>query len=175
MDIKNTNLNGVQIIQPNVHSDERGYFKEVFKEDLIDNFSIKQINQAFSYGKCMRGLHFQNTPHEQGKLIWCSLGKILDVVVDIDKSSPTFKQYFSIELSDTNHLMLLITKGYAHGYLTLSDQNIICYGVDSLYSPKHDAGLSFQDPEINLQLGYDFSEFLISDKDKKLPLLREIK
>tara|TARA_B100000427_G_scaffold320004_1_gene318907 strand:+ start:27 stop:554 length:528 start_codon:yes stop_codon:yes gene_type:complete len=175
MDIKNTNLNGVQIIKPDVHSDERGHFKEVFKESFIGDFSVKQINQAFSYGKCMRGLHFQKTPYEQGKLIWCSLGKILDVVVDINRNSPTFKQYFSIELSDTNHLILLIPKGYAHGYLTLSDKNIVCYGVDELYAPDHDAGLRFQDPQINLKLGYDLSEFLISEKDKELPLLRDIK
>ena len=180
MEIRSTSLDGIKIIKPDVHSDDRGYFKEIFKENEISdtsvgNFSVKQINQAFSNQKCIRGLHFQKTPYQQGKLIWVTLGTILDIVVDINPKSPNYKKYFTIELSNKNHLMILVPKGFAHGYLTLSNSAIVCYGVDELFSEEHDAGINFHDPDINLKLDYSLSEFYMSPKDKTLPFLKDIK
>jgi len=180
MDIRDTSLDGVKIIKPHVHSDNRGYFKEIFKENKIsnpsvNNFSVKQINQAFSNQRCIRGLHFQKNPHQQGKLIWVALGRILDVIVDINPESPNFKKYFTVEISDKNHLMVLVPKGYAHGYLTLSNSAIVCYGVDELFSEEHDTGINFYDPEINIKLDYNLSKFCMSSKDKALPFLKDIK
>lgn len=174
MNITNCKLKGVKIIDPIVHGDDRGDFKEVFKFDIIDSFQIKQINQACSKGLCIRGLHFQKRPYQQAKLVWIPVGEVIDVIVDINHQSPTFKHYETFHLSDKNHKILFIPKGYAHGYITLTEKTIFAYGLDEVYRPDHDAGVNFNDIDINIKLDYDFSNHIMSKKDKCLPFLKDI-
>lgn len=174
MNIKSCKLEGVKIINPTPHEDNRGHFKEIFKIGIIDGFEVNQINQAYSDNLCIRGLHYQRDPHQQAKLIWVPMGEVIDVVVDIDSSSPTFKSYETFNLSDKNHRILFIPKGYAHGYITVSKNTIFSYGLDEIYNPKYDAGINFNDIDINIHLGYNFSKHMMSKKDKSLPFLKDI-
>jgi len=174
MNIESCKLEGVKIIQPIVHGDDRGYFKEVFKTDIIDSFEIKQINQAYSNPLCIRGLHYQKNPYQQAKFVWIPVGEVIDIVVDINKASPTFKKYETFHLSDKNHKMLFIPKGYAHGYITITKDTIFAYGLDEVYNPEYDAGINFNDVDINIELDYNFSKHIMSKKDKSLPFFKDI-
>jgi len=174
MNIKNCKLEGVKIINPNLHEDNRGHFKEIFKTGIIDGFEVNQINQAYSDNFCIRGLHYQSDPYQQAKLVWVPMGEVIDIVVDIDSSSPTFKSYETFNLSDKNHKILFIPKGYAHGYITVSKNTIFSYGLDEIYNPKYDAGINFNDIDINIHLDYNFSKHTMSKKDKSLPFLKDI-
>ena len=174
MNIKDCKLEGVKIIQPTVHGDDRGHFKEVFKAGIIDSFEVQQINQAYSDNLCIRGLHYQKSPYQQAKLVWVPVGEVIDIVVDINQSSPTFKTYETFKLSDKNHKILFIPKGYAHGYITVTKNTIFAYGLDEVYNPNYDAGINFNDMDVNIDLNYNFSKHLMSKKDKSLPFLKDI-
>lgn len=176
MNIIKTELEGVLILEPKVFGDNRGWFMEsfsdkVFKEQGL-NINFVQDNHSYSAIKgTLRGLHFQNNPMAQTKLVRCTRGKILDVVVDIRKGSPTYKKWIAVELSQENKRQLLIPKGFAHGFVTLTDDVEVQYKVDEYYSKEHDRSIRFDDPEIGIDWGIENP--ILSDKDKNAPLLKD--
>ncbi len=175
-----TKIPGVLIIEPDVFGDHRGYFMETYstnkyKEIGIDNVFV-QDNMSFSAQKgTLRGLHFQNHPMAQAKLVSCTKGTVIDVAVDIRKDSPTYKQWVAVELSAENKKQFFIPRGFAHGFLTLTDDVEFRYKVDNLYSKEHDRGIRFDDPTIGVDWGQLLNgiEPILSDKDKYGPLLDE--
>lgn len=176
MNIIKTKLEDVFIIEPNVFGDHRGWFVETYSyAKLVENgidISFVQDNHSFSSEKgTLRGLHFQMNPKAQTKLIRCTKGEILDVVVDIRKGSPTFKKWIAVELTEYNKKQLFIPKGFAHGFLTLTDNVEVQYKVDEYYSPANDRSIRFDDPQIGVDWGIENP--ILSDKDLKAPLFKD--
>lgn len=174
MNIVDTNIVDVFIIEPKIFVDSRGWFTEVYSKVKFDNLGIDiqfvQDNHSFSAQQgTLRGLHFQNEPKAQTKLVRCTKGKILDVAVDLRKGSSTYKKWVGVELSEENKKQLLIPKGFAHGFLTLTDNVEVQYKVDEYFSPNHDRSIKFDDLEINIDWGIDSP--ILSAKDLKAPLL----
>lgn len=176
MKIEKTTLPGVLILEPKVFGDHRGWFCETYSRqrmlDLGVDIEFVQDNQSFSAQKgTLRGLHFQNHPMAQTKLVRCTRGRILDVAVDIRKGSPTYAQWISVELSADNFKQLLVPKGFAHGFMTLTEDVEVQYKVDAFYSPECDRGIRFDDPEI----GVDWGEVtpVLSAKDQSAPFLKD--
>jgi len=171
-----TKLPGVFILEPQVFGDHRGWFVETysavkFSEMGIDTVFI-QDNHSFSAQKgTLRGLHFQNNPMAQTKLVRCTKGKILDVAVDIRKGSPHFGEWISVELTAENYRQLYIPQGFAHAFLTLTDDVEVQYKVDAYYSKECDRGIRYNDPDIGVEWG-DIDPVL-SDKDKTSPMLKD--
>ena len=150
MELFNTTIKACKLFRPRVFEDERGYFYEGFnkrmlKETLDLEFDIVQINQSKSCRNVLRGLHFQLPPFEQAKLVSVIEGEVLDVAVDLRKDSKTYGQYEAVILSSSNHRHFYIPRGFAHGFLVLSSEAKFMYGVDNIYSPEHDSGISFSD------------------------------
>lgn len=177
INVLNTKLDGVYIIEPKSFGDNRGWFMESYSARDMKNAGIDvdfvQDNRSFSEKKgIIRGLHFQRNPMAQAKLITCIRGAILDVAVDLRKSSPTYKQWISVELNSENRNELFIPKGFAHGFLTLSDDVEIMYKCDEFYSPEHDGGIRFDDPDIGVDWG--IADPILSEKDKNAPFLKDI-
>lgn len=177
MQTQPTNIPDVKLITPKVFEDDRGYFFESFRQDLfekeIGKINFCQDNESKSTYGVLRGLHFQLSPFAQSKLVRVVKGKVLDVAVDIRKSSKYYGQYVAVELSDENKLQMFIPQGFAHAYLVLSEEAIFQYKVDNYYSPEHDRGIIYNDPDINITLPIPENELIISEKDKKLPLLKD--
>jgi len=173
-----TNLNGLFVIEPKIFEDSRGYFFESYNKDSFKNIGIDidfiQDNQSLSSKGTLRGLHFQNPPYEQAKLIRVLTGSILDVVVDIMKNSITYGKYFSIILDGKNKNMLLIPEGFAHGFLSLEHNTIIQYKCSGIYNKESEGGLIWNDPDINIIWNLE-SEPIISEKDKNNILFKEFK
>jgi len=173
-----TEIEDVIIIEPKVHEDERGYFYESFRQDKLDEFLGYKINfiqdneSKSSYGT-LRGLHFQLPPQAQTKLVRVIEGEVLDIAVDIRKNSPTFGKYISLILSDKNRKQLLIPHGFAHGFITLSNEAIFSYKVDNYYSPQHDRGIAYNDPDIDINWMIMSDDIILSKKDKTQPLLKD--
>lgn len=177
MKFQETNLNGVFIIEPAVHGDLRGWFMESYSDEKFKdagiNLNFVQDNQSFSAAKgTLRGLHYQLSPKAQTKLVRCTKGAIFDVAVDIRKGSPTFGEWFGIELSEENRRQLLVPKGFAHGFMTISADVEVQYKVDELYSPENDRGIIWDDPNIGIKWPIDIQPIL-SQKDEKAPLLKD--
>jgi dTDP-4-dehydrorhamnose 3,5-epimerase len=174
----NTPLPGLILIEPRVFGDPRGYFFESFQQTefgaAIGKVEFVQDNESKSGYGVLRGLHFQKPPHTQAKLVRCITGSILDVVVDLRADSPTFKKSWSVELNDTNKLQLFIPRGFAHGFVVLSEEAIFSYKVDNLYAPSHDAGVRFDDPELQIDWQLPKEAIKLSGKDQILPLLSEL-
>ena len=176
---KKLNLEGAILFNLECHSDNRGSFTEVFNFRRISEFLPKSINfiqdneSVSSYG-VLRGLHFQNEPYSQSKLIRVSKGCILDVIVDIRPNSQTFGRHLRIELSKENNNLLFIPKGFAHGFLSLSDSVIVNYKVDNYYHKNSDNGINPFDPDLNIDWKLKKSDLLISKKDIKLKYLKNI-
>ena len=172
-----TKLEEVVIIEPKVFGDDRGYFMETFRQNLFEENVAKinfvQDNESKSKKGVLRGLHYQLPPFAQSKLVRVIKGKILDVAVDIRKTSPTFKKYVAVELSDENKRQLFIPQGFAHGFLVLSDEAIVVYKVDNYYSPKHDRSIRFDDPEINIDWQFPKDKIIVSEKDRNAPYLKD--
>ena len=171
-----TKIEGVVIVEPQVFGDHRGWFSESYSKVKFQEVSIDydfvQDNQSMSVQKgTLRGLHFQNNPKAQTKLIRCTKGAILDVAVDIRKGSPTYKQWVAVELTAENHKQLLIPKGFAHGFVTLTDNVEVQYKVDEYYAPECDRSIRFDDPELGVDWG--IAEPILSEKDLKAPLLKD--
>lgn len=169
-------LLGVKIVEPNVFGDTRGWFMETYndaifqKEGIVLNFI--QDNQSYSAVKgTLRGLHYQLNPRVQTKLVRCTRGAIFDVAIDIRKGSPTFGKWFGIELSAENKKQLLIPKGFAHGFMTLTNDAEVQYKVDEIYAPEYDRSIHWSDPIIGIEWPIDINPIL-SEKDKKAPLLQ---
>lgn len=176
MKITETKIEGVVVVEPQVFGDHRGWFSEAYSkvkfQELGINYDFVQDNQSMSAQKdTLRGLHFQNNPKAQTKLIRCTKGAILDVAVDIRKGSPTYKQWIAVELTADNHKQLLIPKGFAHGFVTLTDNVEVQYKVDEYYAPECDRSIRFDDPELGVDWGID--EPILSEKDLKAPLLKD--
>lgn len=176
MQVIPTSLPGVLVIEPKVFGDHRGWFTETYSAVKMSAAGIDTVfvqdNQSFSSQKgTLRGLHFQNAPKAQTKLIRCTRGKILDVVADIRKGSPTYRQWLSVELTAENFRQLYIPQGFAHGFLTLTDDVEVQYKVDEYYSPECDRGIRFDDPDIGVDWG-DIKPVL-SAKDTSSPLLKD--
>ena len=172
-----TKILDVIIIEPTVFGDERGYFLESYNqkkfEGVVCKTSFVQDNESKSSKGVLRGLHFQKPPFEQAKLVRCIEGEVLDIAVDIRKNSKTYGQHIAVLLSGDNKRQLFIPRGFAHGFLVLSDTATFAYKVDNTYAPEFDAGIRWNDKELNIQWGMEDREVLISRKDAELPFLSE--
>ena len=172
-----TALPGVCIIEPDVHGDARGYFMETYSTRNFAAIGIDTVfvqdNQSFSSQKgILRGIHFQNNPMAQAKMVRVTKGAVLDVAVDLRKGSPTYRQWVAVELSAENKRMLFIPRGFGHGFRTLTDDVEFCYKVDNLYSKECDRGIRYNDPAIGVDWG-EVNESLLSAKDTTSPLLAD--
>lgn len=170
-------IQGVWVIEPKVFTDERGYFMESYKkeafEEHIGKVDFIQDNESKSVRGVLRGLHYQTGNYSQAKLVRALQGRVLDVAVDIRKSSKTFGQYVAVELSDNNKKQLYIPRGFAHGFLVLSDEAVFSYKVDNVYAPSSDASILWSDPTIGVNWGIAESELILSAKDKAGKLLSD--
>tara|TARA_B100001245_G_C22676949_1_gene331042 strand:+ start:78 stop:614 length:537 start_codon:yes stop_codon:yes gene_type:complete len=171
--ITKTDFNGLFIIEQDVHLDNRGLFKEVFRKDVLEKYlgysiNFCQDNNVKSSYMVLRGLHYQEEPYTQSKLVSVTEGRILDIAVDIRGNSKTYGKYFSYVLSSDIHKAIFIPKGFAHGYLTLSDKANVNYKVDNYYNKESESGISFEDKNLNIDWGVDKIKLLISEKDKNL-------
>lgn len=170
-----TGIPDLLIYEPKVHGDSRGYFFESYSANTFHAEGIDivfvQDNQARSSYGVLRGLHFQQEPHAQTKLIRVLEGRILDVVVDIRTGSPAYGKVFTIELSAENKRQLLVPKGFAHGYSVLSETAEVMYKVDNFYNKASEGGVIYNDPALNINWGIPLEKALVSDKDRILPVL----
>lgn len=177
-EFEKTSIEEVILVKPKVFGDDRGFFLETYKKEDFEKNGIKdefiQDNHSKSQFGVLRGLHYQKNPNVQGKLVRCTKGKILDVAVDIRKNSPTFLKWVIAELSEDNKHQLYIPKGFAHGFVALSDIVEVNYKVSGKYSPKDEGGIKWNDDTININWGIDF-EPLLSQKDKEAKTIKELK
>ena len=176
MEVIKTDFEGLYVVVPKVFGDNRGWFFESYTKERYESFGLVadfvQDNQSYSKEKgTIRGLHFQKNPMAQLKLIRCTRGRIIDTVVDIRKNSPTYKKHFSIELSPENAKQLWIPRGFAHGFVTLTEDCEIQYKVDNYYSPECDRSIKYNDPEFGIDWGVENP--ILSQKDINAPLLAD--
>ena len=169
----------VILIEPTVHGDDRGYFVETFRQDLFEEtlgykVNFIQDNESKSTKGVLRGLHYQLPPYTQAKLVRVIEGRVLDVVIDIRKSSHTFGQHASVELTGENKHQLFIPHGFAHGFVVLSDSATFAYKVDNYYAPEHDRGIAFDDIKLTIDWQLPLNELQLSDKDKTHPNLSDV-
>lgn len=179
MNIIKTDIEGVVVIEPRVFEDDRGYFFESFSErefcaEVCDCHFVQSNEAKSSYG-VVRGLHFQLPPHAQSKLVRVAKGRVLDVAVDIRKSSPTFGRYVAVELSDENHRQIFIPRGFAHGYSVLSEEAVVEYKCDNYYAPKSEGAIAWNDAELAIDWQVPEDKIILSAKDQKHPTLAECK
>lgn len=178
MNFTKTKIPDVILIEPKVFGDDRGYFVETFRSNLFEQetgikTTFVQDNESRSTYGVLRGLHYQLPPHAQSKLVRVIEGKVLDVAVDIRKGSPTFGQHVSAELSAENKHQMFIPRGFAHGFVVLSETALFAYKVDNYYSPECDRGIQFNDPQLKIDWKVDQEQLQLSEKDKMQPLLKE--
>lgn len=177
MEFKETDLKGVYIIEPRVFADARGYFFEAWKqaefEAHVGLVKFIQDNESMSSYGVVRGLHYQKGDLSQAKLVRVISGRVVDVAVDIRRSSPTFGRHIMVELSGDNKRQLFIPRGFAHGFAVLSPEAVFTYKVDNPYAPQQEAGIRWDDPELAIQWPIDPKDVLTSDKDLRQPLLRD--
>lgn len=178
MNIHKTKMDGLLLVEPKIFGDERGYFFESFserdfaKETGLDVHFV-QDNESMSSKGVLRGMHFQKTPHAQGKLIRVVSGRVQDVVVDMRKNSATFGRYFSVILDSVKKNMLYVPEGFAHGFLTLEDNTIFQYKCTDFYEPSSEGSVLWNDPEIGIEWILPETEYIISAKDKVAPLFKK--
>jgi dTDP-4-dehydrorhamnose 3,5-epimerase len=179
MEIIETPIKDLVIIKPRVFEDARGFFCETYNEERYQAVGIKQHfvqdNQSKSSYGVIRGLHFQLAPYSQAKLVSVSIGSVWDVAVDLRRNSPTYGQWYGVELTAENHLQFLIPQGFAHGFSVLSETALFTYKCDNLYHPEVDGGLMFNDPDLNIDWKIPVDKAIISDKDMKHPFLKDLK
>ncbi|WOC39799.1 dTDP-4-dehydrorhamnose 3,5-epimerase [Polaribacter sp. HL-MS24] len=172
-----TEISDVYVIEPSVFGDNRGYFLESYNqkrfEEVVGKTSFLQDNESKSSKGVLRGLHFQKPPYEQAKLVRCIEGEVLDIAVDIRKKSKTYGQHIAVLLSGKNKRQLFVPRGFAHGFLVLSESATFAYKVDNTYAPEFDAGIRWNDKKLNIQWGLEESEVLVSSKDSELPFFLE--
>lgn len=178
MDYKKTEIEGVYIIQPKVFKDNRGYFMETFRQSDFDagigrHVEFIQDNESKSSRGVLRGLHYQKGEASQAKLVRVIKGRVVDVAVDIRRSSKTFGQYVMVELSEENKTQFFIPRGFAHGFLVLSDEAIFTYKVDNAYAPQQEASIRYDDPDIAIEWPMDMTEVITSEKDMNARWLRD--
>lgn len=180
MEIIQTGIDGVFILEPRVFGDARGYFFESFNAREFAQktglqISFVQDNESMSHYGVLRGLHFQCPPFAQSKLVRVVKGRVLDVAVDIRANSPTFGKYISVELSEENHRQFFMAKGFAHGFSVLSEQAIFQYKCDEFYAPQSEGAIAWNDPDLGIDWGIPEADVILSDKDKCHPLLKNFK
>ena len=180
MELISTTIPDVLLLRPRCFRDERGYFMESFNEETfrrVTGLSTRfvQDNEAYSRRGVVRGLHYQLAPHAQAKLVRVVSGRVLDVAVDIRKSSPTFGRYVAVELSAENGLQLYIPEGFAHGYAVLSDEAVFQYKCSDYYHPEAEAGIAFDDPQLAIAWPISQAEMTLSEKDRCHPSFAEAK
>jgi len=173
-----TKIEGLYIIQPKKFQDERGYFFESYNADAFKSagldYNFVQDNQSYSGYGTIRGLHLQTGQHAQAKLVRVIKGRVLDIAVDLRDGSPTYGQYISVELDCKGGRMLMIPRGFAHGFSVLSDSAIFAYKVDNPYNKEAEGGIVYSDPDLNIDWGVPADKMLVADKDKQLPTLKDI-
>jgi dTDP-4-dehydrorhamnose 3,5-epimerase len=179
MDIREFEIPGIKLVVPKRFSDARGYFQEIWSDRLfrekIENVTFVQDNQSVSTRKgTLRGLHFQTPPFAQGKLVRVVRGSIFDVIVDIRKGSPTYRRHVGVRLDAVEGAQLWVPPGFLHGFCTLEEETEVFYKVTSYYSPGHDAGVLWSDPEININWPVNPDSVVLSDKDRQHPRLRDL-
>ena len=178
MNVINTDIQGVVIIEPKVFGDHRGYFFESFSEkdftSAVGEVKFVQDNESKSSHGVLRGLHFQKPPYAQAKLVRVVKGKVLDVAVDLRKESPTFGRYVAMELSEENHRQMFIPRGFAHGFSVLSEEVIFQYKCDNYYAPQSEGAVAWDDPDLDIDWKIPAEKVLLSEKDKKHPRLKDI-
>ena len=177
MEVVTTDIEGVYIIKPRVFGDARGYFFESYSkrefEEKVGKVDFVQDNESMSKKGVMRGLHFQRPPFSQSKLVRCVKGSVLDVAVDIRKGSPTYGKHVAVELTEDNHLQFFIPKGFAHGFVVLSDVAVFQYKCDNFYHPETDGGISILDDSLGIDWKISTQNAILSEKDTKHPLLKD--
>lgn len=170
-------IRGVWVIEPKVFKDERGYFMESYKKDTFEEHIGKvdfiQDNESKSTKGVLRGMHYQVGEFSQAKLVRALRGSVLDVIVDMRKSSSTFGQYVAVELTEDNKKQLFVPRCFAHGFLVLSEEAVFSYKVDNFYSPAHETSLLWSDPTVNIDWGVNEKDMILSTKDKIGKLLSE--
>ena len=177
MEVLTTDIEGVYIIKPRVFGDARGYFFESYSkrefEEKVGKVDFVQDNESMSKKGVMRGLHFQRPPFSQSKLVRCVKGSVLDVAVDIRKGSPTYGKHVAVELTEDNHLQFFIPKGFAHGFVVLSDVAVFQYKCDNFYHPEADGGISILDDSLGIDWKISTQNAILSENDTKHPLLKD--
>lgn len=170
-------IEGLILIKPDVYYDDRGYFFESYhKNKFIEgglHFDFIQNNESLSNKNVLRGLHFQNPPDEQGKLVRVMHGAVLDVVVDIRKNSKTYGKHYKVELNDRNHYLFWIPPGFAHGFLSLEDKTVFCYQCTSFYNKQSEDGILWDDKDLNINWG--ITNPIVSEKDLQFTEFRKLK
>lgn len=180
MTINTTNLEGCFVIKPNVFDDKRGYFFESFNSDLFNSLvgskvNFVQDNESYSTRGVLRGLHFQKGEYAQAKLVRVIKGSVLDVAVDLRENSKTYGSYISIILSDENKKQLYVPRGFAHGFVVLSDEATFAYKCDNYYNKESEGGIRYNDPKLNIDWILPLNDLVISEKDLNLPHLNDLK
>lgn len=177
MNIIETSIKGVVILEPRIFADDRGYFFESFSQKVFDELvrpiRFVQDNESKSKYGVLRGLHFQKGEHAQSKLVRVVKGRVLDVAVDVRRGSPTFGKYVSVELSEENKRQFFIPRGFAHGFAVLSQEAIFQYKCDHYYAPESEGAIAWNDPDIGIDWPVAASDILLSEKDKKHPRLAD--
>lgn len=177
MNIIKTGIEGVVIIEPKVFEDNRGYFFESFSQKIFEERVCKTVfvqdNESKSSYGVLRGLHFQKPPHAQSKLVRVIKGKVLDVAVDIREGSPTFGRHVSVELTEENKRQFFVPRGFAHGFVVLSDEVIFQYKCDNLYAPDYEGAIAWDDPDLNIDWHVSIDKIILSDKDKHHKRLKD--
>lgn len=178
MNIIETEIQGVFIIEPKVFGDSRGYFFESFSkrefESKIGPVEFVQDNESKSCYGVVRGLHFQKPPHAQAKLVRVIKGKVLDVAVDLRPDSPTYGRHVAVELSEENHRQVFIPKGFAHGFSVLSEEAVFQYKCDDYYAPETEGAVIWNDPELAIDWRIPEDRIILSDKDSRHPELKDL-
>ena len=177
MNVIKTAIEGMVIIEPRIFKDQRGYFFESFSQkefnEKVMPINFVQDNESMSSYGVMRGLHFQRPPYTQSKLVRCTKGKVLDVVVDIRKNSPTYGQHVAVELTEDNHRQFFIPRGFAHGFVVLTDEVIFQYKCDNFYAPQYEGAIAWNDPDLNIDWMVPADKIILSEKDTKHPRLKD--
>lgn len=178
MKLVETSIQDLFILEPKVFSDPRGYFFEAYNENTFKalglNYRFVQDNESFSTFGTLRGLHFQKGEFAQAKLVRVLKGKVLDVAVDLRPQSKTFKKYVTCELSEENKRMFMVPRGFAHGFIVLSETALFQYKCDNFYSPQNEAGIIWNDPDLQIDWKVSAQDVLVSEKDSKLFYLRDL-
>ena len=173
MEVKDLELDGAKLINVVRFEDKRGVFNKFFFKELKEvlGFDVVESYASISKKYVLRGLHFQKPPFSQAKLVYCSIGKILDVIVDMRNSSPTFGKWISVELSDQDNNVLFVPRGFAHGFVSLTDNSLVNYLADNEYNKQSEGGVIWNDSYLNIK--WPVSNPIVSDKDKLLPSFKE--
>lgn len=178
MEVIETKIPGVVIIEPRLFPDARGYFFESFSkrefEEKVGKIEFVQDNESKSSYGVLRGLHFQKPPYAQSKLVRVVKGAVLDVAVDIRKGSPTFGQHVAVELTEDNHRQFFIPQGFAHGFAVLTDEVIFQYKCDNFYAPASEGAIAWDDPDLGIDWRVPAEKVILSEKDRRHPRLKEI-